>query len=795
MYARIALIALSLWCAGCTQGPSTPASGSGQAVPDPAGITLGRAGASRATPMRGHSFANLPDRGDLVAYPAQRVVRHDGAYTWHRAGLSEEHAMRAVGGGVMHVTTPAGGRLQFQYERHVEHPSGDWTWIGRAKGGAASDEIVLTFGEKATFGTISQPGQAPLKLTMAGGVSWLIETDRSRIAGIDNPATRPRKPDFLIPPKSAADRGASADSTQASATGATGAPAGALAAATTTVDLLLGYTAGFAAAHGGQSQAATRLNNLVEITNQAYVNSQVDARVRLVHMMQVSYADNTDNGSALEALTGFRAPSTRTTPDPAFAALRSAREQYGADLVSLVRDFNSPENDGCGIAWLIGGGQTGIDISDESFGYSVVSDGSDPGSDGKTYFCREETLAHELGHNMGSQHDRVAATVDGSLKYGVYPYSFGYKPVEGAGGFYTVMAYGDTGQTSYRTFSNPRSVFCGAPCGIENDADNARSLGSTIPLVAAFRASIHVSPPGLKFRFDLNADGKSDLLWYRPGDGSLLPWTSTGSNPAPGFSANAAIGVGGSFRIIANGDFDGDGRMDLVWNRPQGDMQFWRGDGFNFAARQYFAQYPAEWTLVGTGDIDGDGRSDLIWHRARDGLLAYWIMNGPQIVRHGGILVGGNWRVLAVGDFNGDGRADLIWTRPQGDMQYWQGDGTSFAQRQHFATYPAGWNLLTAGDVDGDGRADLLWHRPTDGLLAYWVMNGPVIARNGAATGLFYYQLKAGDYNGDNRIDLAVTSSPNSPTFALWSGDGAGFSRRDVVGNYPVGYDLVTAGD
>lgn len=789
MYIRIVLATLLLWCAGCTQDSRL---GAGKAnLPGVDGAIAVPAGgvASPAPPIRGRSFANLPDRGDLVAYPARRVVRHDGAYTWNRANLSEEHALRAVGG-VMKITTPAGERLQFRYERHVEHPSGDWTWIGRTQGGAASDEVVLTFGEQAAFGTISQPGQAPLKLTMSGGVSWLIETDRSKIAGIDNPATRPRKPDFLIPPKIKAGFGASVESSPAAVASTF---ESAQAAATTTVDVLLGYTPGFAAAQGGQSQAVTRLNNMVEITNQAYVNSQVDARVRLVHAMQVSYPDNTSNDSALEALTGFRAPSTRTTPDPAFAALRSAREQYGADLVSLVRQFNTPENDGCGIAWLIGGGQSGIGSSDEFFGYSVVSDGRDVGTDGKTYFCREETLAHEFGHNMGSQHDRVSATVDGSLKYGVYPYSFGQKTAAGSGNFYTVMAYGDSGQTSYRTFSNPRSTFCGGlPCGIADQSDNARSLGTAIPLVSGFRASSFTSPPSWKFKFDINADGKSDLLWYRPNDGWLLPWMSAGSNPLPAFSRGEAIMVGGTFRVIATGDFDGDGRMDLIWNRPQGDMQYWRGDGLNFASRQYFTQFPTEWTLVGTRDIDGDGKSDLMWHRARDGLLAYWIMNGPEILRRGAIAVGGSWRVIAIDDFNGDGKADLIWNRPEGDMQYWEGDGANFARRQFLANYPNGWNLLTTGDVDGDGNADLLWHRPTDSLLAYWVMAGPTITRHGAATGLSYYQLMAGDYNGDNKLDLIVTSSPDSAAYVHWTGDGADFRNRDVINGYPVGYYLVS---
>lgn len=668
----VLLTVLALGCAGCTQDSGRP---SGAQFVEPGAQAHGAWGSSdslsravlahRKNKSVSVSFANLADRGDLVAYPAKNIVRRDGAYTWNRADISEAHAMRATLGGTLHITAPSGEKLDFVYERHVEHPSGDWTWIGKLKNGTSSDEAILTFGERAAFGSIAQSGgKAPLKLTVRDGVAWLVETDRSMIAGINNPATRPTGPDFLIPPKLASGSIGSQPEPVASSIGT----AAAEAAASTTVDVLLGYTSGFAAGLGGQSQAVTRLNNMVEAANQAYANSQVDARIRLVHAMQVNFADNTDNGDALEKLTGYKSGTGTIPVDPAFTALRAARDQYGADLVSLVRKFNTPENDGCGIAWLIGGGQSGIDSGDAPFGYSVVSDGVDAGNDGKNYFCRDETLAHELGHNMGSQHDRVTATENGSLKYGVYPYSFGYKTAAGAGNFYTVMAYGDSGQTSYRTFSNPRTTFCGGfACGQADIADNARSLGQTMPIVATFRATVVTPEPPVQVSPGTIVGMNSKCLdAYYPGTELRTPiqvWSCNGGRQQSWLvnPATASLGSYGTTRVL---DVIGFGTADGT------RLQLWDATGYPNQS-WYFANF----AIVSYGGkvFDAEGMSS-----ANGTKLQLWDDNGGahqrwQFDPRNGWLQTQNGKCLDVeGLSTANGTPVQLWTCAETGNQKWR---------------------------------------------------------------------------------------------------------------------------
>jgi hypothetical protein len=107
-----------------------------------------------------------------------------------------------------------------------------------------------------------------------------------------------------------------------------------------------------------------------------------------------------------------------------------------------------------------------------------------------------DTLAHELGHNMGNAHDRATGGT------GVFAYSYGYR--DEVGRFRTIMAYACPTVSCPRVkyFSNPRLLYNGRPLGIDhtvnptNSADNARSLNDVRQIVAAWRTgTADVTPP------------------------------------------------------------------------------------------------------------------------------------------------------------------------------------------------------------------------------------------------------------------------------------------------------------
>ncbi|MEN1972205.1 FG-GAP-like repeat-containing protein [Luteimonas sp. MJ204] len=752
--------------AACAPAPSGPAALAADApapglAPALAG-TRGAAGVAHSIArLGGSAIAAYPDRGDLVGYDKVRAVQRRGANTFYPVRVSEAHALDAIGSGTLLLTGPDGGHVRLQYEHHVEHPSGDWSWIGRDEHGI---EGILTFGEKAVFGVMPYGEGTSLRLTTSGGQAWMSTTapgvlsplDQRRRAGITGP-------DFRIP--GPLDDTPGVQPAAAPAVGHAAAPAQAAAAAAaagTTVDLLLGYTPGFASMLGGASQAQTRLNHLVTVGNQTLANSDVAASFRLVGTLQVDYPDTGSNKTALEQLTG--STGSANVPVPAsLQPLRAARETYGADLVSLVRRFRDAEHDGCGIAWLVGGGQVTITPGYEKFGYSAISDSNGMGAPDNGHYCRDETLVHEIGHNMGSQHDDEAARDDdGELEYGRFPYSFGYKTTAAAGNFYTVMAYGDAGQTAWRIFSNPQSTYCGGrPCGVANQADNARSLRATVPLIAAFRETT-VQPPtpppppsapraAVGGTFDVNGDGRADLLWRHGTNGGNALWL--GADVA---RPQAIGGVPAAAWTVAGvGDFNGDGRSDILWRHSvTGQNTIWVNG--NSASSMAVGAVPnLAWRVAAVGDFNGDGRDDIVWRHSGSGANSLWYSANVATSTQLATVADQRWMAAAVGDFDGDGRDDILWRHAAtGSNNIWlrANNATSVAIAR---VADVRWKIAAAGDFDGDGITDLMWRQDETGLNSVWrranVDSSYAIAR--VADGSWIVEA-AGDYNGDGYADL-----------------------------------------
>ena len=77
--------------------------------------------------------------------------------------------------------------------------------------------------------------------------------------------------------------------------------------------------------------------------------------------------------------------------------------------------------------------------------------------------------------------------------------------------------------------------------------------------------------------------------------------------------------------------------------------------------------------VQGYGDFDGDGRDDVLW-RYFDGQLEIDFANGAVTFpswQNRGEAVGLDWQVESVRDHDGDGHADIVWRHAEGPTTVW----------------------------------------------------------------------------------------------------------------------------
>ncbi len=593
---------------------------------------------------------------------------------------------------------PVAPEMEMVVDRLVSHGNGDRTVVGSVLVAGGGDfRIVITGGPAGAVGVIHIPGRS-LRLRLDEEGEWLLDPLDSGMMPApawDN--------DSRMPPRSEAVPRLQAAAPEASTQ--------LRPPAVVVIDLLLLYTPGLTASYGGAQGVQTRLNNLVEVSNQAYLDSGVAISLRLVHSAEINYNDATPNTRALDAVTSGSTP---------FQAVQSLRLQYGADLVSVVRPYQYPVHGNCGITWQLG--MNGDFLADDpEFAYSVVSDGEDAVA---RTLCNDYVLVHELGHNMGSAHDR-----DHTFNTGIYSYSYGYGQ---SGAFGTIMSYI---QPVVGRFSSPTLVCedqpCGLPRGQPGAADNVSSLNAVRGRVAAFQPAVLPPPPIPHTRIG---------IYFPAGSQYHL------RNSLTGGAANIAFqfAVPDPEAIPLAGDWNGNGISSPGLYYPQNSSFVLRNSNSAGPAEVAFRYGPmrAGWMPV-SGDWDGDGVYSVglydplagrfhLRNRNASGVADLVVALGPRN------SIG--WLPLA-GDWNGDGVSGVGLYQPAlGLFKLLDLPGTGSTNLQfRYGPRAVGLRPL-AGDWDGDGSFSVGLYNPARGL--YWL-------RNTNTPGYANVTIRYGPLNGD----------------------------------------------
>jgi hypothetical protein len=356
---------------------------------------------------------------------------------------------------------------------------------------------------------------------------------------------------------------------------------------------------------------------------------------------------------------------------------------------------------------------------------------------------------------------------------------------------------------------------------------------------------------------DYDGDGRTDLATVtRNGGGGWRDWLAMELSTGGGFASTvwaAATPVhmrngdpNADYRALT-GDFNGDGRTDILTISPNGGGG-WRdwaaleiSQGNGFASTVWSAATPihmrngdsrADYRVL-TGDFDGNGTTDLATITRNGGggwrdwvamelsigsrfHSTVWTANTPIHMRNGDSNA--DYRVLA-GDFNGDGKTDLatITRNGGGGWRDWVAIELSTGSGFHSTVWGANTPIhmrngdsnadyrVLAGDFNGDGKTDLAtitrnggggWHdwvamelSTGSGFTStVWPASTPVHMRNGGSGA--DYRVLAADFNGDGKTDLATISRDGGGGWRDWIAielsTGSGFTSTAWPASTPM---------
>lgn len=379
----------------------------------------------------------------------------------------------AMPGDQFSVELPGRATHDFETEAVIPIINGGWVWQGKSLGAGHFRRAYVSFVRGAFSGYLETPETRVELINAASnepGDSPAVVFVLDHAALGSTRALSLANDGIALPPESTWTREMRRDAAEANARyEASRSLSKATPAPQSTIDLLVAYTQGMVTRHGSAAGVEARLATLVQWANTAFANSEVAITLRLVHSVGVSYPDAGSNGTALNEITGSNGSGSVAIP-ASLSGIAALRNTYGADLVALVRPYSNATHNGCGVAWI--GGFNLSNISNAAaFGYSVTSDGGDVGGSG--FFCLIGTLAHELGHNLGLEHDRANSGSIGATRYG-YGYSI---PATSVG---DVMSYASQ---DAQAFSNPALICTGVNCGF-NQSGQALGIAADAPVEA-----------------------------------------------------------------------------------------------------------------------------------------------------------------------------------------------------------------------------------------------------------------------------------------------------------------------
>jgi hypothetical protein len=274
---------------------------------------------------------------------------------------------------------------------------------------------------------------------------------------------------------------------------------------------------------------------------------------------------------------------------------------------------------------------------------------------------------------------------------------------------------------------------------------------------------------------DLDGDGKLDLAVTNNGT-IISVLRNTGGNGTVSFAAKVDFTTGSGANSISIVDFDGDGKLDfVVGNSNSNSLSVFRNTGssgtISFATKVDFTT-GSNPSRISIGDLDGDGKLDLtVMNEYSNSIsvLRNTCSSGTvSFAAKVDFFTETNPESISIGDMDGDGKLDLTVTNRYSPfvsiLRNTCSSGIiSFATKVDFQTGTIPF-ISSSGDLDGDGKTDLAVVNEIPNSVSVFrntSSSGTVsfAAKVDITTGTNPYSISTGDFDGDGKLDFAVTNN------------------------------------
>lgn len=328
--------------------------------------------------------------------------------------------------------------------------------------------------------------------------------------------------------------------------------------------------------------------------------------------------------------------------------------------------------------------------------------------------------------------------------------------------------------------------------------------------------SVPINPTNNVVLADINNDKKLDIVVPDPfGDVYTFYGTGKGTFTAGPVYPLQSCNDCSNF-LAALGDFNGDGTLDVLDTDGfyTNTVSLGRGDG-TFQTAQLYASSSLAANNIATADFNGDGFPDIAQAIVGDSSkIAINLGSSHGALGKASLITPGTcannyaeW--VAAGDVNGDGKADLVVTLQDATFAGCQNntvavlEGLGTGKFKKAVYYPTGASAqeqqVYLVDVNGDGKLDIVTAN-SDGTLSVLLNKGngtyttePLVP---AVANLFYQEsLTFADFNGDGKMDIALTPRGAYATVWVLPGNGNGTFGTPIATQTPYTVEEAVAGD